>query len=49
MIGLRNVLAHEYGDIRYAVLWAIVQDKLDPLIQQLESIGVDSPPPTRET
>jgi len=48
MIGLRNVLAHEYGDIRYEVLWAIVRDKLGPLIQQLDNRGVDSPPPVEE-
>lgn len=49
MIGLRNVLAHEYGDIRYEILWAIVQEKLGPLIGQLENMGVDSPPPAGET
>jgi len=49
MIGLRNVLAHEYGDIRYEILWAIVQEKLGPLIRQLETMGVGSPPPVGET
>jgi len=49
MIGLRNVLAHEYGEIRYEILWAIIQDKLNPLIRQLENMGVDSPPPVEET
>jgi uncharacterized protein with HEPN domain len=48
MIGLRNVLAHEYGDIRYEILWSIIQDKLNPLIRQLENMGVDSPPPVEE-
>ena len=48
MIGLRNVLAHEYGEIRYEILWAIVQDKLGPLIRRLEGMGVDSPPPVEE-
>ena len=49
MIGLRNVLAHEYGEIRYEVLWAIIQDKLNSLIRQLENLGVGSPPPVEET
>lgn len=44
MIGLRNVLAHEYGDIRYEILWTIVSDKLNPLIRKLENIGVSTPP-----
>jgi uncharacterized protein with HEPN domain len=44
MVGLRNVLAHEYGEIRYEILWAIVRDKLRPLIAQLEDMGVDNPP-----
>jgi len=45
MVGLRNVLAHEYGEIRYEILWTIIRDKLRPLIAQLEDMGVDNPPP----
>jgi len=48
MIGLRNVLAHEYGEIRHEILWAIVRDKLPPLIRQLEAFGVDGPPAVEE-
>ena len=48
MVGLRNVLAHEYGEIRYEILWAIVRDKLRPLIAQLEDMGVGNPPPVAE-
>jgi len=48
VIGLRNVLAHEYGEIRYEILWTIVRDKLTPLIARLEATGVDSPPPVEE-
>ncbi|MDI6449400.1 HepT-like ribonuclease domain-containing protein [Anaerobaca lacustris] len=44
MIGLRNILTHEYGEIRYEVLWAVVHDKLTPLIERLEEIGVNRPP-----
>jgi uncharacterized protein with HEPN domain len=45
MIGLRNTLAHEYGEIRYEILWTIIAIKLPPLIKQLEDMGVDNPPP----
>ena len=48
VIGLRNVLAHEYGEIRYEILWTVVRDKLTPLIARLEAMGVDSPPPVEE-
>ena len=48
MIGLRNVLVHEYGDIRYEILWSIIQNKLGMLIRQLEAMEVDSPPPVEE-
>jgi uncharacterized protein with HEPN domain len=48
-IGLRNVLAHEYGEIRYEILWAIVQDKLGSLILRLEAMGIDNPPAEEES
>jgi uncharacterized protein with HEPN domain len=48
VIGLRNVLAHEYGEIRYEILWTIVRNKLPPLIERLKAIGVDTPPATEE-
>lgn len=44
VIGLRNVLAHEYGEVRYEILWTVVRSKLPPLIERLETIGVDRPP-----
>lgn len=44
MIGLRNVLAHEYGEILYERLWAICTRQLAGLIRQLEDIGVAGPP-----
>lgn len=49
LTGLRNVLAHEYGEIRYEILWAIIGEKLAPLVRQLEDLGVDNPPPVEET
>jgi len=48
VIGLRNVLAHEYGEVRYEILWSIVSSKLPPLIKQLQDMGVDTPPPVEE-
>ncbi len=48
MIGLRNVLAYEYGEIRYDILWTVIENKLPQLIRQLEAMGVDSPPPVEE-
>jgi len=48
MIGLRNVLAHEYGEIRYEVIWSIVAERLVPLIEQLEDAGVDNPPSAQD-
>lgn len=45
MTALRNVLAHEYGDIRFEIIWSITTNKLPLLIRQLVGIGVDTPPP----
>ncbi len=33
MVGLRNILIHEYFGINLDILWDIVQNKLDPLEQ----------------
>jgi uncharacterized protein with HEPN domain len=44
MIALRNVLAHEYGDIRYERLWVVCTEQLPVLIRQLENIPLESPP-----
>ena len=40
IIALRNVIAHEYGDIRYERLWSLCTEQLAVLIRQLEDIGV---------
>ena len=48
MIALRNVLAHEYGDIRYERLWVVCTEQLPVLIGQLENMPLESPP-ERET
>jgi len=44
IIALRNVLAHEYGEIRYERLWLLCTQQLAILIRQLEDIGVKDPP-----
>jgi len=44
MVALRNVLAHEYGEILYDRLWAICCRQLAVLVRQLENIGVKEPP-----
>lgn len=31
VVGLRNILVHQYFGINHAVLWDIVSNKLDPL------------------
>jgi uncharacterized protein with HEPN domain len=40
IIALRNVIAHEYGEIRYERLWSLCAEQLAVLIRQLEDIGV---------
>lgn len=44
IIALRNVLAHEYGDIRYERLWLVCKEELGALIRELEAMGVENPP-----
>ncbi len=38
MIGLRNVLAHEYGEIRQERIWAVVVTNIPELIKQIEPL-----------
>ncbi|MBE7557599.1 DUF86 domain-containing protein [bacterium] len=45
VIGLRNIIAHEYGEIRHEKVWGICRDRLPALIEQLERSGVDHAPP----
>jgi uncharacterized protein with HEPN domain len=44
MIGQRNVLAHDYGDINGAKLWETAVDDLPVLIQQLDGLIPPLPP-----
>lgn len=44
IIALRNVLAHEYGDIRYERLWYICINEIRVLIDEIKAVGVENPP-----
>jgi uncharacterized protein with HEPN domain len=46
LIGLRNILIHEYGEVRQDRIWLILKDHLPPLVKQLEKL---LPPPPAET
>jgi len=46
IIALRNVLTHEYSEIRYERLWFLCTQQLAVLIRQLEDVGVKNPPET---
>ncbi len=48
IIGLRNIIAHEYGEIRYEKLWGICENRLPGLIQLLEDAGVENLPPVED-
>lgn len=43
IVGLRNVVAHEYGEILYEKVWIVCKERLPELIQQLEKTGVELP------
>ena len=38
LVGLRDILIHQFDAINYDILWGIVQDELPSLIGQLEAI-----------
>ena len=35
---LRNVLIHDYDTVDFDVLWQIIQERLPPLVEQLQAI-----------
>jgi uncharacterized protein with HEPN domain len=39
VIGLRNILAHDYGEVRHERIWLVITAHLPALILQLESLG----------
>jgi uncharacterized protein with HEPN domain len=46
LIGLRNILIHEYGEVRQDRIWMILHDRLPLLVSQIESLL--PPPPVLE-
>lgn len=44
IIGLRNVIAHEYGEVRHDAIWLVCIKHLPPLIEHLVSLGADERP-----
>jgi len=41
IIALRNVIAHEYGEIRYENIWRICASRLPQIIAYLDRLGLD--------
>jgi len=44
MVGLRNVLIHEYGEIDHALVWTVVQEHLPVLVAQIVPLLPPLPP-----
>lgn len=44
IIGLRNILAHEYDEVRHEQVWAIVTERIPELVERLASL-LPPPPP----
>jgi uncharacterized protein with HEPN domain len=38
MVGMRNVMIHDYDDIDLGVVWETLQNDLSPLVKQLEEV-----------
>ena len=41
IIAMRNILAHEYGVVDYAIVWAVVTKRLGPLAQVIDTLLVE--------
>jgi uncharacterized protein with HEPN domain len=44
MIAQRNVLAHEYGEIKIERMWVVIKQRIPELITLLEKLDVPPPP-----
>jgi uncharacterized protein with HEPN domain len=44
IVSQRNVLAHEYGEIRQERLWIVATQRIPELVLLLESLGLPQPP-----
>ena len=38
MVGMRNIMIHEYDDVDLVIVWETVNNDLPPLIDALEKI-----------
>jgi uncharacterized protein with HEPN domain len=47
MVGLRNVISHEYDRVNYTEIYRIVRERIPELIRRLEPL-VPPPPPVKE-
>jgi uncharacterized protein with HEPN domain len=45
MVGMRGILAHEYGPVNMVLIYRTVKDDLPVLIQQVEAILSEQAPP----
>jgi uncharacterized protein with HEPN domain len=43
VIAQRNVIAHEYGDIKLEWIWLVAKERIPELIAQLEALVPESP------
>jgi len=48
ILAQRNLLVHEYGEIRQERLWIVVNRHIPELISQLEQLELPPPPPDPE-
>jgi uncharacterized protein with HEPN domain len=45
VVGMRNIIAHQYGRVDLDIVWRTVQRDMPPLVSMLERIVADLPPP----
>ncbi len=45
VVGLRNIIAHDYGEILHEKVWDVCANRLPALIKQLERSGANHAPP----
>lgn len=44
IIGMRNIIAHEYGDIDYEIVWGAVTNRVPELIVVLDELVAEALP-----
>ncbi len=44
IVGMRNVIAHEYGDVDYAIVWAAVTRRVPELLPVLDALLEEAGP-----